>query len=1097
MNKKTNKIKLSNDNLILSNIKHKKIKIKNNNVFLNKKDNVIQHINPNNNLLNYTFDNSSNIIEQKIQYSLYKPNFNLNNKNKDKNIEQTSINQTSTNQTNIIKQTSINQTFINQTSTNQTNIIKQTSTNQTNIIKQTTIKKIIILNEISKFTCSNSDIEIIKHTKFLEAELQCKSHTIINGDYSIIQDYDIVFLQNILLDFTTDTIEKPKYKLIYIVHNIADELTEEQIAIYMKNKNNIDIYIFINKYLKDKFEKLFFIPKISYIIEKQPLYKQESTYVKQDLFIVNGQYTVTSQYYELIKIFKLLDKKYQLEIHGDIQDKEYYTSCKLYIEQNNLPIKLFTSQDDFLEHLQYAEYYLVLQEYNKVYIYDILQAILLNKKILCNADLIKYNVNIKWYPNKILNNMTEININILNECISLQKIHYIPNFSNILYKNLLIHKQDSKQKSKQKIGNITVHNIEQVLADIKKYYFKTEKNGYSFLLRIKNEQYTIRKCIIDIVDLADEIIVVDNNSTDDTLKIIKELEQIYSNVFVYEYNINIPRYGNEHIDNFKLDTISQYNTLSNYYNWTASKARFNKKIKWDGDFYCIKVACKELLEKFRHETNTFACHFSGLTIYTKNDNIYIKNKSFYNEYRLFLNSNKYIWTDNIIDNKNYCETSENFVKSITEKYIYMKPIFLEIKDCDRNEFSSRSFELQDGRDNIDMINMNNINKLKVNNNYYKTTNLFYDLEQYNFFLKEPYEKYFYYESNCININKYNELYPCTNLSQWCAITQYCFKKKYKILLVIDRYDWAFGHISNEIKRYNIDYDITIILYTLPYNKLPLEFYDNVVFFWYGGRNNDILDFYKNRGSNIFICIYDYSLWINNHNKDDENRNYKKLEYFLNNSDGYLYSSPFILQNLLIKYPTISKMPKYKCYDGVNIDLFCFQQYPTNIYIKPQLIIGWIGNSNPSGHGINKGFTQIQNVVQSMDDKFKFLPRDSFTHGILPHERIPEYLNKIDIIVCFSVAEGTPNQILEASSSGKCWISTKVGIVEDLYDAETPPGIIINRQETELKEALLMLYNNRKLIVKYGKNGRNLIEKQWSWKEKINQFYYVFDKEIIK
>jgi len=31
---------------------------------------------------------------------------------------------------------------------------------------------------------------------------------------------------------------------------------------------------------------------------------------------------------------------------------------------------------------------------------------------------------------------------------------------------------------------------------------------------------------------------------------------------------------------------------------------------------------------------------------------------------------------------------------------------------------------------------------------------------------------------------------------------------------------------------------------------------------------------------------------------------------------------------------------------------------------------------------------------------------------IPHNEVPNYIHNIDIIVCYSTAEGTPNQILE-------------------------------------------------------------------------------------
>jgi glycosyltransferase involved in cell wall biosynthesis len=189
---------------------------------------------------------------------------------------------------------------------------------------------------------------------------------------------------------------------------------------------------------------------------------------------------------------------------------------------------------------------------------------------------------------------------------------------------------------------------------------------------------------------------------------------------------------------------------------------------------------------------------------------------------------------------------------------------------------------------------------------------------------------------------------------------------------------------------------------------------------------------------------------------------------------------------------------FSCFDGVDENLFKTKSwangYENNIYTKNKLTIGWIGNSNPNAHGINKGFELIKKCIGKVNDRFIFKPQDSFTGFKIPHNKIPKYINNIDIIICFSKYEGTPNQILECSSSGKCWISTDVGIVSELQNTikDKKCGIIIERSEESLLNALEKLYNNRNLIVEYGTNGRIAIEKKWLWTKQVKQFYKCFN-----
>jgi glycosyltransferase involved in cell wall biosynthesis len=339
------------------------------------------------------------------------------------------------------------------------------------------------------------------------------------------------------------------------------------------------------------------------------------------------------------------------------------------------------------------------------------------------------------------------------------------------------------------------------------------------------------------------------------------------------------------------------------------------------------------------------------------------------------------------------------------------------------------------------------------------------------------------------------------------------KEKQSILLVIDSYGWAFDNIASNIVAHNTRYDIHIATYPELINKINRNYiidplrkkagytysdidinknYNRLILFWYGGDNYIILNYYRQFRTKIYLCIYDYSLWINNPDKNIEIMFRNKLGYFLDKIDGYLYASPFILLRIEEVF-AITDIPRFTCYDGVDSSLFYFQPYRDDILTKEKLIIGWIGNSDPSTHGVNKGFTIIKNLIESMPDEFIFEPQDSLKQKI-DHDLIPEYLSKIDIIVCFSIAEGTPNQILEASSSGRCWISTRVGIAVELYNSITdkPTGILIERNTKELRDALMKLYYNRHLIVTYGENGRLAIEKHWDWHLKTQQFYDLFE-----
>lgn len=331
-----------------------------------------------------------------------------------------------------------------------------------------------------------------------------------------------------------------------------------------------------------------------------------------------------------------------------------------------------------------------------------------------------------------------------------------------------------------------------------------------------------------------------------------------------------------------------------------------------------------------------------------------------------------------------------------------------------------------------------------------------------------------------------------------------------ILLIIDSYGWAFDNIGKKIKHYSTNYNVTIITFfelfkIIKNNKLNFFKLSHILFFWYSGtQNKQLLDYFYNLKyfydiKTINLCVYDYSKWINN----NISQYFDDMSYFFDKIDNYLYGCDLINDNL-IKYFNYkimnNKIKNYKISDGVDHVMFPFVGYNEDIYTKKQIIVGWIGNSDPLMHGINKGFKLLKEHIKKHNDKFIFNPLDTFTSNTkIPHEEVYKYISSVDIIICFSMYEGTPNQILEASSCGKCWISTNVGIVEELQKTNKNKqcGIIINRTEEDLLKALNICYNNRDLLVKYGKNGRDNILQNWTWENRSKQFHKVFSYSSTK
>jgi len=148
--------------------------------------------------------------------------------------------------------------------------------------------------------------------------------------------------------------------------------------------------------------------------------------------------------------------------------------------------------------------------------------------------------------------------------------------------------------------------------------------------------------------------------------------------------------------------------------------------------------------------------------------------------------------------------------------------------------------------------------------------------------------------------------------------------------------------------------------------------------------------------------------------------------------------------------------------------------------KNKLNIGWAGNASPYCHGWLKGLDNIKNVINKNSDKFNLIYYNKFEDKYLNYDDMPYFYRDIDIYICFSKYEGGPQTIYEASSSGRAWISTDVGNINKMISLNNNCGIIIDRTEEDLENALLDLYNNRDKIIELGKNARSVIENNFNY-----------------
>ena len=132
---------------------------------------------------------------------------------------------------------------------------------------------------------------------------------------------------------------------------------------------------------------------------------------------------------------------------------------------------------------------------------------------------------------------------------------------------------------------------------IKEYHFALQaegkKPGITAMIRVKNEESNIADCIASVIPCVDEVLVIDNGSTDATVSRVQGLLQraeFRKRIRLLSYPFSVARCGSEHAETHEQSVHS----LSYYYNWCLSHCNTSHVIKWDADMRVINEISAQL-----------------------------------------------------------------------------------------------------------------------------------------------------------------------------------------------------------------------------------------------------------------------------------------------------------------------------------------------------------------------------------------------------------------------------------------------------------------------------------------------------------------------
>ena len=122
---------------------------------------------------------------------------------------------------------------------------------------------------------------------------------------------------------------------------------------------------------------------------------------------------------------------------------------------------------------------------------------------------------------------------------------------------------------------------------------------------------------------------------------------------------------------------------------------------------------------------------------------------------------------------------------------------------------------------------------------------------------------------------------------------------------------------------------------------------------------------------------------------------------------------------------------------------------------------------------------------------KYLSENDLTNkvrylGWIPHDKLPDYLNELKLLVLPSYTEGLPNILLEAMACGTPVLANPVGAIPDIIgDGET--GFVMENNTPNFIAVNVVRALNCTSLKEIVKNARALVENEFTYEVAVNRY----------
>ena len=298
--------------------------------------------------------------------------------------------------------------------------------------------------------------------------------------------------------------------------------------------------------------------------------------------------------------------------------------------------------------------------------------------------------------------------------------------------------------------------------------------------------------------------------------------------------------------------------------------------------------------------------------------------------------------------------------------------------------------------------------------------------------------------------------------------------RFKILLVIDSFGWAFDYGARGIQKYG-KHNYTIKRYC---DVTVEDIQDIDVLFVYSATlwnimRRNVLLMKAVTTKNLRVCVGQRA----GPNWGNPVPLYDKLI----NAIGCISTESY---NYTVKRELESKTGRKVYLTLSGVDESIFKPAPQN---HADFIVGWAGNPN----AVIKRFPLIFKLGFNIQAKTDW--GSQYFIQARSQQPMADWYNTVDVYINISTTEGISQTILEAMASGLPVVATAVGGTIDVLDKE---WLVPENPESEviriMKEKLQSLKDDIELRKIVGERNRQKILKDWAWSVAVKRYEDMFE-----